>query len=455
MNKKLISLAAAAVMSLAAVPLSASAQQENAVPFEITRPENVSMIQLGENDSENTIEIHYSQSNAMSEWSSRKESDYDNWLKEINDLGFDDVWITTQIDWSIDSQDDWKADEYWITDGYDKDFHQHLGEWAYTAQSYSAETTMSEWIFRYMGNIDDPEDTRWYGHHEGSDDYKGWGDVLKPDQYTKVKNEDETNAKLDLENHTIYARVRWLVTLRPLDGNDRYVTSDWSDVAAIGKDAVKAEPLKQGDIAAPVISDLKYTDEDFNGFPVIAFKLDVDDKLAAQAAQVSGTQGGISLEVEARVAGTEEWISLQGDWIIKAGDMTAALQALAEKEQSVKKDTPIELRARYRCSQAGVEEDIFSDYSQIITFGSQDMEVTTQKVEESSIPDDESKAETTTTKKEKTKDKEKDDKCSLCGFCPQPLGLCIFIWIAIIVVIVIIIVVIVLKKKKNKDNESK
>ena len=245
------------------------------------------------------------------------------------------------------------------------------------------------------------------------------------------------------------------MTLRPLDGNDRYVTSDWSDVAAIGKDAVKAEPLKQGDIAAPVISDLKYTDEDFNGFPVIAFKLDVDDKLAAQAAQVSGTQGGISLEVEARVAGTEEWISLQGDWIIKAGDMTAALQALAEKEQSVKKDTPIELRARYRCSQAGVEEDIFSDYSQIITFGSQDMEVTTQKVEESSIPDDESKAETTTTKKEKTKDKEKDDKCSLCGFCPQPLGLCIFIWIAIIVVIVIIIVVIVLKKKKNKDNESK
>ena len=59
MNKKLISLAAAAVMSLAAVPLSASAQQENAVPFEITRPENVSMIWLEGNDSENTIEIHY------------------------------------------------------------------------------------------------------------------------------------------------------------------------------------------------------------------------------------------------------------------------------------------------------------------------------------------------------------------------------------------------------------
>lgn len=450
--KKLISLAAAAVTALSAIPFVASAEKEMPFPFEMTRPENVSMIWLEGNDSENTIEIHYSQSNAMSEWSSMKDNDHDAWLKEINSLGYDDVWITPQIDWSIDSQDDWKVDEYWLTDGYDKDFHQHLGEWAYIQCSYSSEISMSDWIFRYMGNIDDPEDERWYGSHDGSNDYKGWGDVLKPDQYKKIKNDDETNAKLDLENHTIYARVRWLVTFRPLDGgNDFYATSDWSDAAAIGKDAVKAEPIKEGDIAAPVISDLKYTDEDFNGFPVIAFKLEVDDKLAAQVTQVSGTQGGISLEVEARLAGTEEWVGLQGDWIIKAGDMTAALQALAEKEQSVKKDTPIELRARYYCTQPEMD-DIWSDYSQILTFGAQDMEVTTQLIEESSVADD-SKAETTTkAKKEETKDDD-DDKCSLCGFCPQPLGLCIFIWIAIIVVIVIIVVVIVLKKKKDKENK--
>lgn len=458
MKKRLISLAAATALALGAVPFTASAEKENPIPFDLTRPENVSMIYLNGNDSENTIEIHYSQSSAMSEWSNRKETDYDNFMKELNDLGYDDVWITPQIDWSIDSQDDWHADEYWLTDGYDKDFHQHLGEWAYIQCSYSSEISMSDWIFRYMGNIDDPEDARWYGSHDDSNDYKGWGDVLKPDQYKKIKNDDETNAKLDLENHTIYTRVRWLVTLRTLgdDAKDIKATSDWSDIAAIGKDAASAEPLKEGDVAAPKVSDLKYTDEDFNGFPVIAFKLDVDDTLSKQLAQVTGTQGGISLEVEARVQGKEDWVLLQGDWIVKAGDMTAALQALANAEGKVEKDTPIELRARYRISQPELE-DFYSEYSEVLTFGAVDMQVEPDSVVESSAPDDESVTETTTTVKEKKtedKEKEKDDKCSLCGFCPQPLGLCIFIWIAIIVVIVVIIVVIIVMKKKKEKNES-
>lgn len=38
---------------------------------------------------------------------------------------------------------------------------------------------------------------------------------------------------------------------------------------------------------------------------------------------------------------------------------------------------------------------------------------------------------------------EKEDKCPICGFCPQPLGICIFIWIAIVVLIVVIVVVVI------------
>ena len=54
---------------------------------------------------------------------------------------------------------------------------------------------MSEWIFRYMGNADDPEDSRWYGRHQDSDDYNGWKDVLREDQYELVDTGDEKNAK--------------------------------------------------------------------------------------------------------------------------------------------------------------------------------------------------------------------------------------------------------------------
>lgn len=43
--------------------------------------------------------------------------------------------------------------------------------------------------------------------------------------------------------------------------------------------------------------------------------------------------------------------------------------------------------------------------------------------------------------------------CPICHFCPQPLGLCIFIWLLIILVVIIIVVVIIVasKKKKKKD----
>ena len=434
-------------------PASAAEEPEVKLPFELTAPNNVSMVWLEGNDSENTIEIHYSQNNSMSDWSSRKSADHDTVMQELNDMGYDDVWINTQIDWSIDTQDDWKADEYWLTGGYDEDFRQHLGDWAWTECDYSEETSMSTWIFRWMGNIDDPEDPFWYGVHNDDDNIKGWKDVLKEGQYDVIKGEDESHAKINLDEHTIYTRVRWLVTCRPLEGEDIHITSDGSEIAAIGKDAVKVEPLKPGDIAAPVISDLRYTGEEFNGFPVIGFKLAVDDTLASQVTQVSGTQGGISIEVEARLKGKEEWVGLQGDWIVKAGEQTYALQHLAEAEGQVEQDAPIELRARYRCDQID-QEEFWSDYSEILTFGSEEMEVvTTTPAPESIAPEETTTPATTTTAEEKEEKKsDKKDKCSLCGFCPQPLGLCIFIWIAIIVAIVVIIIIIVVMKKK-KDNK--
>ena len=445
--KKLLSLMVGAAALAGVVSLPVSAAPEQKLPFELTAPENVTMTYLEGNDSENTIEIHYSQNNSMSGWSKRKDDDNEAVMKELNKMGYDDMWIQTQIDWSIDSQDDWHADDYWLTEGYDKEFRQHLGDWAFISMSYSHDIAMSDWIFRWMGNIDDAEDRTWYGAHDEGNDYKGWKDVLKEDQYEVVKGDDESHAKIDLTKHTIYTRVRWLVVARPLDEENQQnisIPSDWSEVAVIGKDAEKAEPLKAGDIAAPVISELEYTDKDSNGFPVISFRLDVDDKLSKQIAQATGTQGGISLIVEARLKGKDSWTGLQGDWVITAGKMESSLQALGEAEGKVEKDTPIELRAKYDCSQSGLD-DISSDWSEILTFSAEEMEAPKAETAESSAAP--------SGKTEKAQNPQpKKDKCSVCGFCPQPLGLCIFIWIGIIVLIVVIIVVIIIIRKKNKPS---
>ena len=44
--------------------------------------------------------------------------------------------------------------------------------------------------------------------------------------------------------------------------------------------------------------------------------------------------------------------------------------------------------------------------------------------------------------------------CPICHFCPQPLGLCIFIWLLIILVVIIIVVVIIAASKKKKKKEK-
>ncbi|MBR5405766.1 MAG: hypothetical protein IK107_05680 [Oscillospiraceae bacterium] len=433
--KKLFSAAFAVILAVPALSLPAAADTPK-LPFTLEAPRNVSMTWLEGNDSDNTIEIHYSQNNSMSEWSTRMGDAHDEVVSELNGMGYDDLWINAQIDWSIDTTDDWHCNQYWETGGYDADYHQHLGDWAWIDCGYSSEIAMSEWIFRWMGNIDDPEDERWYGRHTDDADIPGWKDVLKEGQYEVVKDPDGSHAKIDLTNHTVYTRVRWLVTCRPLEGDDQYVTSDWSELAAIGKDAVKTELLKPGDVAVPKISDLRYNGDEFNSFPVIAFKLAVDETLEKQLAQVSGTQGGISLEVEGRVKGTEQWISLQGDWIVKAGEMTCALQNLAEHETKVEKDTPIELRARYCVSQPE-QDDFYTDYSEPLVFGAEEMAVGTENTGTAEVSDAKTTAASANTE-------QKPEKKSLW-----------WLWLLLLLLVVIAVCVyIFIIKKKNQKKEG-
>ena len=180
---------------------------------------------------------------------------------------------------------------------------------------------------------------------------------------------------------------------------------------------------------------------------MIAFKLAVSDKLKEQLTRASGTRGAIWLEVEAKIEGSE-WVGLQGDWTLKSGELKYGLQNLAEAEKSVSKDTPIELRARYNINNG--ETEFYSPYSEILTFGSKEMNATPDSVVDST--ENVTEAASAAPKEEK----KSENKCSLCGFCPHPLGICIFIWIAIIVAVaaVVVITIIVMKKKKQQPQDT-
>nr|MCR5466302.1 hypothetical protein [Lachnospiraceae bacterium] len=203
---------------------------------------------------------------------------------------------------------------------------------------------------------------------------------------------------------------------------------------------------------APEITDLHMTDKEFNGNPVVAFTLTVPDALAKMGVDASAHGGSIYIETEARVKGDTEWVNMSNtDRDIKPGEMECALLSLLSDEHpSIDKNTPIELRCRYRCAQEGVDEDVFSEYSKVLTFETTEIGNDTPPTPTAVASVD----DPTPTPKAESKDEKKDDKCPICHFCPQPLGLCIFIWLLIIIVIVVVIIVIVKVTKKDKDKNK-
>ncbi|MBQ7715693.1 MAG: hypothetical protein IJT70_07485 [Clostridia bacterium] len=418
---------------------------EDDLPFELVAPANVSVKWLEGNDSPTTMGMAYGLSNDMTKFFKEKEKaaiegTVDDLLAKY---GIDDIWLTTQIDWAIDDVEDevsgWHYTKYWdgIQNyglGYDDEGNCRVSDW--DAVDYgignATETVNNHWFLRGV-----TEDT-----FNGNPDSKtpGIKDQLRPDQY---KYDEEDGISIDFDEHTAYFRIRFvLVTHKDTDEGTilKYYYSDWSDTVAVGKEGEKFEPLTEKDIAAPVITDLRMTDEEFNDCPVVAYTLTVPDDLAANATKLEANGGGIYIETYARVKGDTEWIQMQNaDWIIKAGEMECPLIHLVNEEHPViDKDSEIELRCRYRCSQSELD-DIFSDYSEIVTFATDEFGGA-ESAPDTKAPEVISPAP------------ENDDKCPICHFCPRPLGLCIFIWLAIVIVIVIVVIIIV-KSKKKKENK--
>lgn len=451
--KKIFSCALVCVMLLSCLPILVSA--EDKLPFELVAPGNVTAVWLEENDSPTTTSIAYSLSNEMTSFFKRMDDAYmtDGGIEAfLSEYDFDSIGITTQVDWAVDDVDDsvsgWHCNEFWNADygfGYDSEGRIRVGEWDGVDLwvGNATETLNSHWVTRYVS-----EDALNGNPEEG---IPGIKDQMRPDQYEyRYDGDVDGSLFIDYTQHTVYFRMRFVVTTSTdtEEGTrNEYYYSDWSNVACVGKDAEKFEPLTAADLPAPTITDLHMTDKEFNDNPVLAFTLSVPDDLAAKASGVQSAGGGIYIETYARVKGDSEWIEMPNtDWTIRAGEMECALAPLVNDERpEITADTVVELRCRYRCFQLE-KDDVFSEYSEIVTFGSDAVTMgVNEPVDDTREPD-----ETVPLAVEP----EKEDKCPICGFCPQPLGLCIFIWIAIIALIaVVIIVIVIVSRKKKKDGK--
>ena len=101
--------------------------------------------------------------------------------------------------------------------------------------------------------------------------------------------------------------------------NSQHIFSDWSEIASYGKDAKVFTPYTKESLAPPVITGLDYYPDEFNSYPQIACTLEVPEELAKNLTTIQANGGGISIEWEAKLLGTDDWVGLQGDWLIKSG----------------------------------------------------------------------------------------------------------------------------------------
>lgn len=427
------------------------ASPDNGLPFELVPPAHVSAVWEELRDSPTTTAISYSLSNEMTDFFKKVEDAHgeDRFAEFMSQYEYDDVWITTQVDWAVDDVDDsvsgWHYNKYWDAKdgyglGYDTEGRIRVGAWDGVDMGVgnATETVNEHLVTRHVGEYE----------FNGDSDTKtpGLKDQLRPDQYEYKYIDGEGSLWIDYTQHTVYFRMRFIVTTsKDTDEGTqfKYYYSDWSDVASVGKDGEKFEGITAEDLPVPDITNLRKTDKEFNGCPVVAFTLSVPDELAEKNAKATAAGGGIYIETYARVKGDAQW-TLMGntDWTISAGERECALITLINDDRpSIPEDTVIELCCRYRCVQLE-RDDVYSGYSQTISFGTDDISISGNPgtdvgpgMDDGSAPAEQGK-----------------ETCPICHFCSQPLGLCIFIWLLILVVIVVMVVVIMVKRKKKEQD---
>lgn len=400
--KRIISLVICSVMLLALVPAAVFAddwQKPEAIkdlPFDLAPPTHVSVSVIKSGDSRTSVSI--SQPDDLIAFFREKddaylaESDVPGSIEAFyNKYGITDIFIGVQTDWAIDDVNDqisgWHYRPIWDNDGLNEDYVNICGPWDMLDFLWYSETTISAWLFGgvYYNPDEDPSENRdWLGLNEMPDTEEaipgalGLKDQVREGQ---IKFDDDHYGTIDVDNHTLYVRARYELTVRTMNGEEEVTNryfSDWSDTAAVGKDAPQWEPLVEGEVAPPDISNLEMTKEEFNDYPVVKFDLAVPDDLAKAVAEVEARGGVINLFTEGRVPGLTNWIELQGEWEIKPGAIEMKLISLVDPELEENEgkvlitiNTPLELRCRYYIYQYeayGGEfiSEFYTDYSTVL-----------------------------------------------------------------------------------------
>ena len=335
--------------------------------------------------------------------------------------------IVMQYDVSLDGENDWQYTSEW-------DSQYGVGSYGEGFQSVSLRSELME-DFGFF----------WLTYHEGqgSDTFKPYQPAILTEKF-----DGENIYSFDVENHSLYIRCRYYMEWEPLvkyeegegPGEKQSRFSEWSESAVFGKNTTQIVPDEPTTYEAPVISDLKIVPpgENEQNSHLEYVQTTPESVWMTGVYYIMKEDGQFDdLETQVSIDGGE-WVEFStadagGDWCLHNGSRTAI-----NFDVPINENSNVKLRVRFTGTHGPSE---WSNELELNGGGTQEIPDTTGK------PTD-----------EPTTDEPDEKKCSLCGFCPVPLGLCIFIWIAIVVVVILVIVIIIVtltKKKKCPNCKTK
>ncbi len=288
----------------------------------------------------------------------------------------------------------------------------------------------------------------WLTYYEGPDSgtFAPYKPAILTEKFTGDGYEQDIYS-FDVENHSLYIRCRYYMEWEPLVKNDdvegpgekQSKFSDWSESAIFGKNTTQIVPDEPTTYEAPVISDLKIVPlgENEQNSHIEYVQTTPESVWMTGVYYLMKEEGQFDgLETQVSIDGGE-WIEFDtadagGDWCLWNGNRSAR-----NFDVTLEENTNVKLRIRFTGTHGPSE---WSNVLEINGGGTQEFPDTTNKASDAKPPADEK------------------DKCSICGFCPVPLGLCIFIWIAIVVVVILVVVIFIMiatKKKKCPGCKTK
>lgn len=243
---------------------------------------------------------------------------------------------------------------------------------------------------------------------------------------------------IDTETVTLATRVRFVLELTYEDGSVRYSTSGFTDPISCGaSNSLAAEP---SEITAPVLSDAAFvTDE--NGVTTLSFHVESNDTVRETAVWLMANgRPEVGYEISIAVNGSEfEPITPEmtgdtdvlrdGDWSFDVTDEVANGYAY------------IRIQMRYTASLAD-GTTLQSASSAPLAFDIKPEETVSAPESVNTLP-----LYTETTGGEG----ELKYVCPICGICPAPYGVCLFLWIgaALLLVLLVVLIIALIPKKKE------